>query len=90
MRKALAEGVPSDKFIVLVNNKSADETDTKTGYWGKTLAMFGMAKFVASDHVGYACAGMGLLNANVDYYNASFTYPNLRRVISTINPTVKE
>lgn len=90
VRKALAEGVPSDKFIVLVNNKSADETDTKTGYWGKTQAMFGMAKFVASDHVGYACAGMGLLNANVDYYNASFTYPNLRRVISTINPTVKE
>ena len=90
VRKALDEGVPSDKFILLANNKSADETDTKTGYWGKTLAMHGIAKFVASDHTGYTCAGMGLLNANIDYYNASFTYPNLRKVISTINPTVKE
>jgi len=90
VRKALEKGVPSDKFILLVNNKSADETDTKTGYWGKMLAMHGIAKFVASDHTGYTCAGMGLLNANVDYYNALFTYPNLRKVISTINPTVKE
>ena len=90
VRKALDKGVPSDKFILLVNNKSADETDTKTGYWGKMLAMHGIAKFVASDHTGYTCAGMGLLNANVDYYNALFTYPNLRKVISTINPTVKE
>ena len=90
VRKAMVEGVPTDKFIVLANNKSIDETDTKTGYWGKTLAMHSIAKYVASDHTGYTCAGMGLLNANVDYYNASFTYPNLRKVISTINPTVKE
>ena len=90
IRKAAVEGVPTDKFIIMANNKSIDETDTKTGYWGKTLAMYGIAKFVAADHTGYTCAGMGLLNANVDYYNASFTYPNLRKVISTINPTVKE
>ena len=90
VRKAAVEGVPTDKFIIMANNKSIDETDTKTGYWGKTLAMHGIAKFVAADHIGYTCAGMGLLNANVDYYNASFTYPNLRKVISTINPTVKE
>lgn len=90
VRKAAVEGVPTDKFIIMANNKSIDETDTKTGYWGKTLAMYGIAKFIAADHTGYTCAGMGLLNANVDYYNASFTYPNLRKVISTINPTVKE
>ena len=90
VRKAAVEGVPTDKFIIMANNKSIDQTDTKTGYWGKTLAMHGIAKFVAADHIGYTCAGMGLLNANVDYYNASFTYPNLRKVISTINPTVKE
>lgn len=90
IRKAAVEGVPTDKFIIMANNKSIDQTDTKTGYWGKTLAMHGIAKFVAADHIGYTCAGMGLLNANVDYYNASFTYPNLRKVISTINPTVKE
>lgn len=90
IRKAAVEGVPTDKFIIMANNKSIDQTDTKTGYWGKTLAMHGIAKFVAADHIDYTCAGMGLLNANVDYYNASFTYPNLRKVISTINPTVKE
>lgn len=90
VRRALVEGVPTDKFVVLANNKSIDETDTKTGYWGKSLAMYGIAKYVASDHTGYTCAGMGLLSANVDYYNASFTYPNLRKVISIINPTVKE
>lgn len=90
MNKASVEGVPANKLIPLVSLYSLDNTDTKTGYWGKTYAALGAARFVASEHSSYKMAGLALDNINNDYYHANFVYPVVRKAISIVNPTVKK
>ena len=90
MNKAAVEGVPADKLIPLVSLYSLDNTDTKTGYWGKIYAALGAARFVASEHASYKMAGLALENINNDYYHANFVYPVVRKAISIVNPTVKK
>lgn len=88
--KAADEGVPTDKFVPVVTCTSLDATDTKTGYWSDgSTAVVGTAYWVASTHSSFTIAGMGIENISNDYYHSDFTYPNVRKAISIINPTVK-
>lgn len=90
MTKAAVDGVPTNKLLPLVTFYSLDASDVKTGYWANgTYAAVGAAKWVASDHDAFSIAGLALDNINNDYYHASFVYPNVRKAISIINPTVK-
>lgn len=89
--KAAADGVPSDKLVPLVTTTSLDATDTKTGYWGdKASAVLGAARWAAADHQGFTAAGLAIDNMARDYYNPTFTYPNVRTAITIINPTAKQ
>ena len=87
--KALEEGVPTDRFVALVNAPSLDPSDTKTGYWGKVVAINGAARWAAAEYKGFVPAGIGIKGMNNDYYNSAFTYPNVRTAISIINPNAK-
>ena len=87
--KALEEGVPTDRFVALVNAPSLDPTDTKTGYWGKEVAIKGAAKWAAAEYQGFVPAGIAIQGMSNDYYHSSFTYPNVRSAISIINPNAK-
>lgn len=90
MLMAAEEGVPSDRFVPLVSMYSLDKTDEKTGYWlDGTLATLGIAKWAVSVHEVFSVVGIAVENANNDYYHADFTYPNVRKAISIINPNVK-
>ncbi len=89
-QKALAEGVPSDRFVVLVTTPSLDTSDTSTGYWsGNQVAMLGAAKWAASTYADFTVAGIAIQDMRNDYYHSAFTYPNVRTAISIINPNVK-
>ena len=87
---AAVQGVPSDKFVPFVSACSLDAADMKTGYWANSVsAMLGAARWVATAHTSFSVAGLAIDNVNNDYYHANFTYPNVRKAISIINPTVK-
>ncbi len=89
-QKALAEGVPADRFVALVTTPSLDTSDTSTGYWtGSQVAILGAAYWAASAYADFTVAGIGITNISNDYYHSSFTYPNVRKAISIINPNVK-
>lgn len=90
INKAMADGVPTNKFVPMVDLYSLDKADVKTGYWGKTFAAIGAARVVAMASGGYQLAGLALGNINNDYYHAAFTYPVVRQAISIINPSVKK
>ena len=91
MTKAAVTGVPTNKLLPLVTLYSLDTSDTKTGYWiNGTCAAVGAAEWAASDHDTFTVAGLALDNINNDYYHVSFVYPNVRKAISIINPTVKK
>lgn len=90
MISANVEGVPSDRFIPVVETTSLDAADLKTGYWadGVTHAIAGTATWAAAAH-DYTVAGMGIYNVSNDYYNAAYVYQYTRNAISTINPSPK-
>lgn len=89
-KTALEEGVPTDRFVVVATTASLDNTDVKTGYWAdKTLAILSTASWVLTSHDGFGVAGMGIYNINNDYYNPQKIYPNSRKVIETMNPSIK-
>ena len=99
---ALVEGVPANKLLPFVSMTSLDESDKSTGYWvantpgengkweNKRIAVIGTAQWVASEHKFYDIAGMAIDMIGNDYFHADFTYPNVRKAISIINPTVKK
>lgn len=89
INKAVVEGVPNNKIIPLVSMYSKDKTDTKTGYWGKSLSVLGTAKLAAQQHTDYQIIGLAIDNANNDYYHVRFVYPTIREAISIMNPIVK-
>lgn len=91
LNKAIAEeGVPTDKFVPMVEMTSIDKADTKTGYWTKQEAVIGCAHVVAAQHNNYNIAGVAIKNMNNDYYHSNFVYPLVRQTISIVNPTVKK
>ena len=88
--KACGDGVPTDKFVPVVETMSMDASDKVTGWWsGRVPASLGAAQFVATMHDGYTVAGLAIMNINNDYYNSAFTYPRIRTAISIMNTTVK-
>ena len=86
---AIEEGIPTNKFIPMVQTTSLDKADVKTGYLSSKLtAIEGAAKWVASYHTEYSVVGLAIYNASTDYFNPLLTYPNVRKAIATINPNI--
>lgn len=90
VEKVLADGVPTNKLVTVVDNTSLDSSDKSTGWWeGGVYATTGAAQFAANRHDGYDIAGIAVMNAQNDYYNSAFVYPHVRTAISIMNYNVK-
>ena len=86
MTLAMVDGVPVEKLGMMATYKSSDPEDTKTGYYSDgTLALVGFAKWAAAAQP----AGVGIKNAQMDYFNPGFSYPHVRAIIQAVNPSIK-
>lgn len=87
---AMAEGVPSDRFVVLVSTVSLDASDNKTGYFSKAQDIFAIpetAIWLAKPESKYTKAGIGIYNVQNDFFNPTLTYPYTRGAVNTLNPS---
>ncbi len=83
---ANTEGVPAEKLGMVAAAKSVDPQDVKTGmFTDGTRALAGLASWVAVNPV----AGIGIFNAQDDYYNPDRVYPYTRDCIQAANPSAK-
>lgn len=90
VQKACAEGVPTDRFVPVVETMSMDSSDKVTGWWsGNVPASLGAAQVAAAFYLDYTIAGLAIMNINNDYYNSKFVYPRIRTAISLMNTPVK-
>lgn len=89
---AIDPQVPTDRFMVAVNAKSLD--DEKTGYFfdkdGKLVPCIPVAAEWVDTHTSkFTKIGLGILNAQNDYYNPGNSYRNIREAIAIMNPSPK-
>jgi hypothetical protein len=85
--QALADGVPSTKFIVAARTVSLDTTDKTTGYHDNgERAIIESAYWVAKRENAYAKAGLGIYHIQNDYYNSNLIYQYARKAINIMNP----
>lgn len=87
--QTIEEGVPADRFVVTVSAK--DFTDDKIGYYFDANNELVPAIPVAAEWVdtyeqAFSKAGLGILNAQNDYYSGSNSYMNIRNAINKMNP----
>lgn len=88
------ENIPSDRFIIGVTTVSLTDPNDTDGTFidkdddGNTLtAITGAAYWVSQTTSGFTKAGICISNAQNDYYNIKFVYPNIRKAISIMNPS---
>ena len=84
--------VPSDRYIIQVDNKSLDEADLKTGLWnnGTINATIGAANWAIVSHADYTISGVAVYQINNDYFTDNRTFNTLRDAIDILNPSLKK
>ena len=90
LQALIAEGVPSDRFIVSASTVSLDATDKNTGYYNSLRALSEAAYWVTEPSAEFTKAGMAIENMQNDYYNATNTYQYVREAINIMNPAPKK
>ena len=83
VRSAMAENVPSDRFIICVSAPYG-----KLGLFGDTTAIEGAADWTLAADGTYSREGIMITHSQKDYFNA-LSYCNIRRAISIMNPSPK-
>ncbi len=87
---AVAEEVPTDRFVVMAQTVSLDQADVKTGYWADdSRAIVSTAQWVAAMYADFTAAGLGVYNISNDYYNTKRVYQYTREAIHIMNPSLK-
>ncbi len=87
---AAIDDVPADRFVIGVSTPYTDATGDTIGEMSDgTSSIIGAAQWAVSASDDYTKAGVCVDYAEQDYYNADFIYPNIRKAISILNPTVK-
>ena len=86
--------IPSDRFIIGVTTVSlTDPGDTDGTFLGKSdngeelTAITGAAYWVSEKTSEFTKAGICVSNAQNDYFNIQFVYPNIRKAVSIMNPS---
>lgn len=86
--------IPSDRFVIGVTTVSMTDPGDSKGTFidkddtGNTLtAITGAAYWAAQRSSDFTKAGICIDNAQNDYYNIQFVYPNVRKAISIMNPS---
>lgn len=84
------EGVPADKFGMVVMATELDDPNKKIGYFTNgLLAMEGLAIWAPAEYDGVKVQAVGVYNVSTDYYTSSLNYYYTRQIISSVNPIVK-
>ena len=86
---ATGEGVPENCVGIIVSTPSLDSSDKITGYLGSDLAIDKVAEWAAVPQGGQQVAGVGIYNVSNDYFYTDNDYKYTRKVIFTLNPSVK-
>ena len=87
---SVADNVPTDRFGLVVSATDLKDVNKTVGYLGDgSLAIDGLARWATSSHSGIAVTVVGIYNVSSDYYNPKQVYSHTRKLISTINPSVK-
>lgn len=88
--KSIAEGMPTDRFVVTSEAPSLDPDDNKTGYWSNgDFTLIGVSEWINSSHSGFSVVGMGMYGVSNDYFNPNLTFPITRKAIQILNPSLK-
>jgi len=90
---SIADEVPADRFVFGVNIPKIDGDD-ESGYFNTTddngdqqYAVVGAALAVISSRGDFSKLGVCVDRAELDYYNATNVYKNIREAISLMNPS---
>ncbi len=90
MLLANVEGIPQDRFGMVVMATDLNDPNKKIGYFADgSLAMDGLAGWASSAHGGITVKAVGIYNVSTDYYSSSLNYFYTRQLISSVNPSVK-
>ena len=86
---ATAEGVDDSPVGMVVTMPSLDTSDKITGYLGSVLAADIVAEWAISLQGGRQVGGVGIYNISNDYFYADKNYKYTKKIISSLNPSVK-
>lgn len=87
---ATVEGIPHDRFGVIVMAPDLNDPNQKTGYFTDgTLAISGLAGWAPKIHAGIGIQAVGIYNVSSDYHISPQNYYYTRQLISSINPSIK-
>ena len=86
--EAIAEEVPTDRFIVGIPTVSLDTNDNKTGYFhdGKECALTAAALWTGISASDFTKAGLGVFEVQHDYYSSDGNYHHVKEAINIMNP----
>uniref|UniRef100_UPI0035662505 glycoside hydrolase family 18 n=1 Tax=Bacteroides finegoldii TaxID=338188 RepID=UPI0035662505 len=86
---ATAEGVDDIPVGMIVSMPSLDTSDKITGYLGSVLAVDVVAEWAILPQGGKQVGGVGIHNVSNDYFYADKNYKYTKKIISSLNPSVK-
>ena len=87
VEQLIAEGVPTDRFVIGVTAIDITDPTNLNGYFGDSNAILGAALWATDAADYYNKAGVCVNHAQFDYYNVGNVYQNIRKAISTMNPS---
>jgi hypothetical protein len=90
LQALIADGVPSDRFVVTASTVSLDATDKTTGFYDTGRALSEAAYWVTGASTGFERVGLAIENMQNDYYNATNNYQYVREAINIMNPAPKK
>lgn len=87
---AAVEGVPTDRFGMVVMAIDLNDPNKKIGYFADgSLAITGLTDWAPAIHGGIEVKAVGIYNVSTDYYTSVRNYHYTRQLISSVNPSVK-
>lgn len=88
--EAVDNDIPKDRYGVVVNAIDLNDPNKATGYFADgTLSISGLAEWAPAEHNGILVKAVGVYNITSDYYDARQTYILTRKLIESVNPTIK-
>jgi hypothetical protein len=87
---AIANNIPTDKFVVTASMTSYKADEAKLGYFQDgSRAAIATAQWAASLQNGLQIQGVGFKNLSYDYFNVLKSYQYSRQAIQITNPAIK-
>lgn len=82
-------GSENAQYIPLVETVPLNPDETGGYFKDGTRAIIATAQWIAGYSGAARVAGLGICNAQRDYFNSQRVYPNVRQAIGIMNPTTK-